>query len=63
MLDGLRHEFEAIFLERRLQQLQPEDLAAPAGFRLVAHRVDVHVTALVLRHVTGGVRGVQQVVE
>ena len=54
--DRLRVQLEAAVLERRLQLLQPVDLAAAARRRLVARRVDLHVAALLLRHVAGGIR-------
>ena len=56
-------QLEAVVLERRLQQLQPQDLAALAGIGLVARRVHMDVTALVLRDVAGRIRGVQQVLD
>ena len=46
-----------------MQQLQPQDLAATTGLGFVAHRVHVHVAALVLRNVAGRIGRMQQVVE
>src|SRR5690606_33797807 len=46
--DRLRHQLETILLERRLQPLQPLDLAAMARNGLVASRVDMHVIAALL---------------
>ena len=61
--DRLRIELEAILAQRRLQLLQPVDLAALARRRLVLRRVHLHVAALLLRHVAGGIRGPDHVLD
>ena len=62
--DGLVVQREAFFLERRLQFLQPLDLAGAARQRLVARRVHRHAArALFLRGVAGGIRGGEQLLD
>jgi len=56
-------QLEAAVAQRRLQPLQPVDLAAAARRGLVARRVHVHVPALLLGHVAGRVGGAEQVLE
>ena len=60
--DRLRHQLEAIFLERGLQPLQPLNFAAMTCDRFIARRVDVNVVTLLLRDVAGRIRGTHQLV-
>ena len=53
--DRLAVELEAAVAQRRLQRLQPLDLAGLARVDLIARRIHRHVAALALGHVAGGI--------